>query len=298
MAVGDVMLARTIGQRIKESGAGAPWAAVAATLAQADLVVANLECAISAGGRAADKGFTFRAPLSAADSLSEAGIGAVSMANNHALDYGVVALEDTMAALETRSIVHFGAGEDARQAREPAIVERNGLRVAFLGYVAPITEPAGFSTRRWAAGADEPGLALATVADVERDVADAATAADVVVVFFHSGREFARSPIASQRRLAHAAIDAGAALVVSAHPHVLQGYERGNGTLIAYSLGNFVFDGYDGASNDSAILDVSLSRAGVTGFTWAPVVVADGFPQLATGEDAERIRRRLDDLTP
>jgi poly-gamma-glutamate synthesis protein (capsule biosynthesis protein) len=293
MAVGDVMLARSIGRRIERDGLLAPWEGVADAFSQADLVFANLECTISDRGTAAQKSFTFRAPPAAADSVVAAGIDVVSLANNHAIDWGVPALIDTIAALDSRGVGHAGAGVDADEAHAPVIIERNGLRIAFLAYVESLAERTGFGTRLWAAGPDSPGLAMARPAQVVRDVGAARAQADVVIVSVHGGREYRRNPSPKQRLLAQAAFDAGASLFLGHHPHVLQGFQRTDDTLAAFSLGNFVFDLFEGRSNDSVILDVTLSAAGVTDVRWIPVIVRNGFPQLAEGEDADRILTRL-----
>lgn len=297
MAVGDVMLAQTIGRRIERDGLLAPWAGVVDTFAQADVVFANLECTISDGGTPAHKSFTFRAPPAAADSIVAAGIDVVSLANNHAIDFGVPALRDTIAALDARGVGHAGAGEDADQAHAPVIVERNGLRIAFLAYVARLSERTGFATRQWAATQDQPGLAMARPAEVARDVTAARTQADVVIVSVHGGREYHKLPARSQHAVAQAALKAGASLFIGHHPHVLQGYQRTDQTLVAFSLGNFVFDQFEGRPNDSVILDVTLTADGVSEVRWIPVVVRNGFPHLAEGEDADRILARVVDLS-
>jgi poly-gamma-glutamate capsule biosynthesis protein CapA/YwtB (metallophosphatase superfamily) len=295
MAVGDVMLARTIGRRIRLKGAQVPFRHVAATLAAADITVANLECAISARGTREQKAFTFRAPPKAADSLALAGIDVVSLANNHALDYGLVAMRDTMALLRERGIKWAGAGENEAQARAPLIVERNGLRIAFLAYLKGMGErSSSFRTRMWEAGPNKAGVALTRIENVVADVEAARAKSDVVVVMFHFGAEKRPSPVEHQRRLSAAAVEAGASLVIGSHPHVLQGYKRGPNTLIAYSLGNFVFDRFVAPATDSVILDVTLTADGVTQVRWIPVLLADnGIPRLATGADAARILRRL-----
>jgi poly-gamma-glutamate synthesis protein (capsule biosynthesis protein) len=95
------------------------------------------------------------------------------------------------------------------------------------------------------------------------------------------------------RNFTQAAVDAGAALVIGHHPHVLQGYRRDGGTLIAYSIGNFVFDYFTGRPNDTAILDVTLSATGVDSLRWIPMTIRNGFPRPATGPDAARILARL-----
>ena len=301
MAAGDVMLARSIGEKIVSRGASWPFEKIAGTVAGADLFLFNLECAITNRGTREDKHFTFRAPRpAAADSLKWAGVDFASQANNHSLDYGVVGLEDTMSALDRRGITHGGAGNNADQARAARIFAVNGLRIAVLAYVRPMAESSSnFNTLDWEATGTSPGVAVARATDVAQDVAAAKAHADVVIVFFHFGREMSRTPVANQINLANAAIGAGASLVLGAHPHMLQGYVARNHTLIAYSLGNFVFDKFTGAANDSVILDVTLSADGVDGFHWIPVVVTStGRPRPAVGAEIARVLSRIPNLTP
>jgi poly-gamma-glutamate capsule biosynthesis protein CapA/YwtB (metallophosphatase superfamily) len=299
MAVGDVMLAQSIGRRIVNKGVHVPFQRVLPIFSQADLRVANLECAISNRGTRANKRFTFRAPLRAADSLTHAGIDVVSLANNHSLDWGVTALRDTMRLLDERGIARAGAGNNSAQARAPAIVTRNGLRIAFLGYVRRMGESrTTFNTLMWEAGPSKPGVAISRPDEVARDVAAAKEKADIVVVMLHAGQEYKGSPGSHQRNVARAAIEAGASLVIGHHPHVLQGFERGRGTLIAYSLGNFVFDLFEGAPNDSAILDVTLNRTGVVSVRWVPILIVNALPRPAPATDIDRILRRIPDLSP
>ena len=293
MAVGDVMLGQSIGRRIVRYGPLAPWRRVVGYFEQADLVVANLECTISTRGTPWPKDFTFRAPPAAAASLAAAGIGVVSLANNHALDYGATAFADTLKLLDQNGVRHVGGGGDLAAAHAPVVVERNGLRLSILGYVLNFAPEAGFHMRQWAAGPDTPGLAIGTPEVVAREVAAARADADVVIVIVHGGREYSSGPNLKMRAFAHAAVSAGAALVVGHHPHVLQGYGRGPGTLIAYSMGNFVFDYFTGRPNDSAILDVILTANGVESVHWIPIVIIRGFPRPATGDAIERITARL-----
>lgn len=296
MAVGDVMLAQSIGRRIVRYGAAAPWRKVVGYFDQADLVLANLECTISTRGTPWPKDFTFRAPPAAADSLVAAGIDIVNMANNHALDFGVDAFRDTLATLDSHAVSHIGGGLNERSAHAPLIVERNGLRVGFLGYVLSFAPEGGFHMREWAAGPDTPGLAVATPDVVAREVAALKPQVGVVVVTFHGGREYSRGPNRKVRDFSDAALHAGAALVIGHHPHVLQGYRRDDSTLIAYSIGNFVFDYFTGRPNDTAILDVTLSAAGVQSVHWIPIVIKDGFPRPAVGDEIPRVMGRLVEL--
>ncbi len=290
MAVGDVMLGRTVGDRIVAEGPAVPFAGVAQTLSSASLLVANLECVISEQGEPQPKAYAFRAPPAAADSLALAGVDVVSLANNHSLDYGFEALNDMRQRLADRQIAAVGAGDDEAAAHTPLVVERNGLRVAFLAYAdVPVETRSGFDARAWIATADAPGLTWADVGQITVDVAAARAQADVVVVLLHFGYESRTQVTAAQRAEAHAAIDAGAALVLGSHPHVLQGVERYNGGLIAYSLGNFVFDGFTFPENYSAIFAATLTHDGVGEYNWIPVIVEDGVPRLATPEEAPNI---------
>jgi poly-gamma-glutamate synthesis protein (capsule biosynthesis protein) len=296
MAVGDVMLARQLGQRLAAGDLAYPFALVAGTLQTADLAVGNLECASGERGAPLAKSYRFRAPPSAAAALALAGFDLMTLANNHALDFGPEGLEDTLGLLEAAGVAHVGAGANARAARAPAILERNGLRVAFLGYADVPVERGGWDARSVIATESAPGIAWASLDQVAADVAAARSQADVVVVLMHSGYEYHDRPNAIQVAIAHAAIDAGAALVIGAHSHTLQGVERYRGGVIAYSLGNFAFE--IDRSRDSAILHVTLSRQGVQALDWIPVVLdpSDGRPALAEGAARDRILANLASL--
>jgi hypothetical protein len=294
MAVGDLMLGWQVGRKIVMKGPAAPWAGVKQYFDQADLVVANLECVMSArGDPRPSKLIHLRTPLAAADSLVAGGIDVVTVANNHALDFGRDAFGDTLAALDSHHIAHAGGGVDSTAAHAPTIVETNGLRIAFLGYVLPFSSRTTFNTREWEAGVNRSGLAIGTPDSVSHDVALVREQVDVVVVMVHGGTEMSGRPNKKQRNFAQAAIDAGASLVLGHHPHVLQGYMKRGDSLVTFSLGNFMFARFDGAANDSAILDVMLTPSGVATLAWIPVVIVNGLPRPATGADAERILRRL-----
>jgi len=298
MAVGDVMLAQSIGRRIRNNGPLAPWAKVTTYFDQADLVVANLECVISDRGEKWPKTFTFRAPIVAAQSLAAGGIDAVTVANNHAVDYGFTAFGDTLHYLDAAGVGHFGGGANLAAARAPLIIERNGLRIAFLGYVLPFSGRPAFNTRQWAATDTTSGLAIGTPDVVRADVTAARQVADLVIVMVHGGIEYSFSPNKAQKNFDRAALAAGATLVIGAHPHVLQGYVYEDHQAIAYSEGNFVFDYFSGAENDTAILDVTLSADGVDSLKWIPIEIHNGFPRPAVGDEIARIMSYLKQLPP
>lgn len=306
-AAGDIMLGRSIGEGVLRRGSAYPFEFVAQALREADIAFANLESPISGGGLPAEKDFVFRAPPEAAEGLAAAGIDVVSLANNHALDYGLEGLSDTLAALTRWGVRYAGAGQDIVAARRPVVLEAKGLRLAILAYVStPNDGWSGFDVSATAATTDTAGVAWATVEAVSEDVAKAAAQADIVVVSLHTGLEYREAPSQLQRELARAAIDAGADLVLGHHPHVLQGIEEYRGGLIVYSLGNFVFD-FDDLdyaqpglpSALSLILRVRLGPDGVRGYDYLPIIIGeeDGRPRLASGEAASAVEERIKRLS-
>lgn len=257
-AVGDV----TFGEGVTVRGTVYPWTGVGAVLRGADIATANLEGAVSSRGTAvAGKEYTFRGPPEAARAMAwTGGIDVVTLANNHTLDFGREALLDTASHLRAAGIAPVGAGASLAAARRPAILERGGLRIAFLGYSQ--VPPWDFFARGAA-----PGTAPAEAGLVAADVRAARRRADIVVVWFHWGVELRPEPNGGQERLAAAALDAGAAVVLGAHPHVLGPVaEPLPRRLVAWTLGNFVFPAAREETARTAILTIRLGAGGVRGW--------------------------------
>ncbi len=295
-AVGDIMLDRALGDAIQAGDLDYPFAEVVDLLSPADLAIGNLETAIGDQGSPVDKGFTFRAPTGAAQTLSLAGFDLLSLANNHAMDFGPTALLNGMTLLHAQGIDTIGAGEYEGVARAPAIRNLNGITLAFLAYVDVPVEYRGFDTRSWAATPTRPGVAWADPAQIEADVASARSQADVVIVLIHSGFEYDPNPSPPQVSAARTAIDAGADLVLGHHAHVLQGIEFYSDGVIVYGLGNFAFD--DGGESQSALLNVWLDQDGVRTLELVPVMLdRDGRPNPATEAQARVIRAQVYSLT-
>jgi poly-gamma-glutamate synthesis protein (capsule biosynthesis protein) len=292
------MLGRSIAAAVDYSQDTAyPFRLVESLLNAPDAItVGNLECVLTERSAALDKRYRLPAPPSAVRALSFAGFDVLSLGNNHAMDYGAGGLADTLAALNAARIAHAGAGVSDSAARAPAMLERGGLKFAFLSYVnVPDSSGWNFKAESIRAGADQPGVAWADPEDIAADVRAARASADFVIVLLHSGIENNSLPNAVQRTAAHAAIDAGAALVLGAHPHVLQGVEYYHGGLIAYSLGNFVFDMQ---VNLSAILRLWVGPDGVRAYAWEPVyIVGVGRPRPAAPAVVARVLENLKRLT-
>lgn len=277
-AVGDVMFSESVGRGIDEHGAGYPWSAAGALLRSADVATANLETAVSTrGAPAPGKEFTFRgAPEALAGMRRMGGIDVVSVANNHSLDYGREAFLDTLRHARAAGIAPVGGGPTEGHARRPVVVERGGLRIAFLGYsdVNPLGFPAGPST---------PGVARAVYEHVVADVRAARRQADVVVCWFHWGLELRPEPTWGQQHFAAAALEGGAHVVLGAHPHVLGAVTvPRRGSLVAWSLGNFVFPSFREETVRTAVLVVRLDADGVRGHDVVPYRI-DGFRPVAAG---------------
>ncbi|MFN8556247.1 MAG: CapA family protein [Dehalococcoidia bacterium] len=199
-AVGDIMLGRDVGRVIAAKGAAYPFEAVRPAMAGADLRFGNLELPLTERGTATNKDYVFRAPPSSAAGLAAAGFNIVSLANNHALDYGAEGLLDTMSALDRAGIRYAGAGRTMDEAHAPALLTVKGIRIALLAYVnVPNDSRTGWVAESSAATATRPGVAWGTAAAVRRDVAAAKAKAEVVVVSIHSGYEYTANPNAIQR---------------------------------------------------------------------------------------------------
>lgn len=271
---GDIMLDDGPG-RFAANG-GDPLAAVAPVLAHADYRIANLETSVAGkttGAANANKIYTFRAAPTTLQAL-KGRFDAVALANNHSGDYGQTAFLETIEHLSALGIGHVGGGKNLREAHAPLWIRQKGLKIAVLAYCE-------YKPRSFEAGADWPGIAWSEDAEVIADIRAARQAgADLVIPFMHWGWEREPHSDARQRQLAHAMIDAGASLVIGGHPHVTQETEVYRGKPIIYSLGNFVFDGFDKPAEKTGwILVFGVDRQGVV--DWRTVEVQmdqDGIP--------------------
>lgn len=293
-AVGDMIFDRRVKSLIQAEGGLAPLSAVATHLKAADVTIGNLESPLSSGGvKNATKDVTFRGDPRGIEGLAAAGFDLLSLGNNHVLDYGPEALADTAASLNARGIGAAGAGADKKAAWTPAVVERDGATVAFLSFSHIL--PPGF-----VATDSRAGLAQGrnNMDEVVAAVREAKKQYDYVVVSFHWGVEYKDDANGDQVRDAHMTIDAGADMVLSHHPHVIQAVEFYKGRLIAYSTGDFVFDHYSRKTGEAFILDAALGPDGVTDVKVTPVYLDSyGKPEFVSGSEATVILQRLKDIS-
>ncbi len=252
-------------------GTDCPFEHADERIREADLAILNLECGLSSDGTPIRKRFSVKADPQAAGGLSRAGFGAAALANNHSVDCGRWELPETLEALRSRNLVPVGAGMTLAEAGAPAILARNGMRIAVLARTFVL--PDGIIYRE-----DLPTIASYDPGRLEEEIRAAEEQADAVIVSLHWGGEYARQPQESQRRIARRLVDAGAALVIGHHTHTPQPVERYAGGLIAYSLGNVVFDSAGEGGRSGTALRCTLTSEGVRDYEAIPVRIERGQP--------------------
>jgi len=268
----------------------------------ADLAFANLECPISSRGnplkaKQAPGEWAFRAssPI-AREQLRNWGLDVVSVANNHALDYGPQAMEDTLAVLSQEGVRCAGVGTDAASAWRPAIIDLDKLTVGFICCVASETLP---NAGQFEAGPERPGMAVLPTEGVRlaqscRELGEQVRAlrwqVDLLIVSVHWGKEATGTPTAIQRELGRSAAAAGADIVVGHHPHRLQALELANSgkCLVAYSLGNFVFPARRPKQRHSGVLLVRWGPKGLIAAGFMPGLIEGGQPRSVLDPDLKR----------
>jgi poly-gamma-glutamate capsule biosynthesis protein CapA/YwtB (metallophosphatase superfamily) len=271
---GDVMFSRGVRrQMLAAHDPALPFRKIAPLLATADIAFINLESPFSDHGPYHEDGLIFHASPAAIAGLQLAHVTVASTANNHTRDCAAHGVEFTVQWLCGHNIQPVGSSESEVKTHRGVIVTRNGIRFGFLGYT--------YDQKNGNWRDDDPRIAIADPLIVARDVGDLRKRSDVVIVSMHNGVEYALKPTPAQIAFAHAAIDAGATLVIGHHPHVIQPKETYRGGLIFYSLGNFVFDQFQReATQHGEIAEVDfLGPAMFVANVW-PVRITPTGPQV------------------
>ena len=276
--LGDIMLDRGVEQSVANNFEG-DWSKLfdnMQILKNYDIVFANLE------GPASDKGedrrnlYSFRMNPAVIPFLKAAKIDIVSLANNHIGDWGMPALSDTMSRLSENEIAFTGAGKNRAEAETPTIIEKNGVKVGYLGF-------SDVGPDNMSVSENSPGILLANDPRYGEIISTAAKVTDMLVVSIHFGEEYEKINNSRQKYLATLAIDSGAKLVIGTHPHVIQNTENykgspcqeedpgfaegtcGHGGFIAYSLGNFIFDqSFSKDTMQGMLLEATATKDGIT----------------------------------
>ncbi|MGI8939071.1 MAG: CapA family protein [Iamia sp.] len=291
---GDMHTEGVLAERLARDPEGfvGPFAEV---LGDADLAVGNLEAAVTERGRPEPgKLYTFRSPPRALGALQAGGFDVVSMANNHALDFGPEGFADTLAAKRERGDLVIGVGADEDEAYAPFSTEVRGQRIAVI---AATDEIDAELLDTWTATPDHGGVASARRLDrLVAEVEAAQASHDTVVVYLHWGLQTETCPSRRQQELAEELSDAGADVIVGTHAHRLQGGGSLGGAFVHYGLGNFLFGAGSEESSRTGVLTVAVTDGEVMDHTWTPGHITDSVPEVLTGPDAARARSTWEDL--
>lgn len=295
---GDVMLGRLVDAAIRADGPARIWGDVLPLLRESDVAIVNLECVIAAGGEPflPHRVFYFRAAPGAVEALRVAGIDAVNLANNHALDFGAAGILETIEHLDRARIAHAGAGRDLGAAAALAFVDRSELRVGLVGFADHFEE--------YAAGPRRAGTNVIPI-DVRGEGLERARAAiraarrggaDLVVFSIHWGPNMREAPTPPFVEFARAVIDAGADVFHGHSAHLFHGIEIHHGKPILYDTGDLI-DDYrvdPELRNDRQLLFlITASARGPERLEMVPLRIERMQVNRARGEDLEWIHDRI-----
>ena len=256
------------------------------TMSQADIFMLNNEFCYSTGGSPVPKGYNFRAAPECVSRLHEMGVDIVSIANNHAFDYGAEAFIDTIDTLNDAGMPYVGGGVDIEDAKNHIVYFiANGIKIGYIAasqverdepiFTQPATEDSPGVVRCF-----EPDLVVEMIKEAEENC-------DFVVVYPHWGTELVTTIQEDQQALAYAFIEAGADAIVGGHPHCLQGVEYYNGVPIFYSLSNFSFSS---KTVNSAILNLQITIDGIKQARYIPCMESGGKTHQCDVQDSDYVR--------
>jgi poly-gamma-glutamate capsule biosynthesis protein CapA/YwtB (metallophosphatase superfamily) len=271
---GDVMLSRYVGRLARDHRDPAwPLRDLAPVLRKADLAFVNLESPFSDRGHVVESGMVFKTEPEMIAALTEAGIGIVSTANNHARDCGDHGVDYTLDWLSSHGIASVGTAKTPELAHAGTVLERHGLGFGFLAYTYDQSNGNHTDVDQRVVVMDTPRM--------RRDVQNLLSRADIAIVSMHAGAEYSPAPNAQQKEFAHAAIDAGARIVVGHHPHVTQPWEKYGSGVIFYSLGNLVFDQFQRAETQrGALAEVVFTGSVLARTELLPIEIVRTVPRL------------------
>lgn len=299
--VGDVMLGRLVNAALKEVPPEYPWGNTLPIFKKAELRICNLECVVSDRGSPwtrTPKVFHFRTDAKNVRVLRKAGIDAVSLANNHSLDFGYDALAEMLEILDREKIENAGAGMDFERASRPAIFSRSGIQFGLVSFTD--------NERPWEAGEQTPGVFYTSISlhdprakKVFERVREAKAQVDFLIVAIHWGPNWGYRPQPAHIPFGKALIDAGADLIFGHSCHVFQGVEIYESRPILYSCGDFVDDyavDQNERNDQSFIFMVELQDKNVRRIRFYPTIIDNFQARLAETAEAEDIALKMQRL--
>jgi poly-gamma-glutamate capsule biosynthesis protein CapA/YwtB (metallophosphatase superfamily) len=275
IATGDIILGRVVNaQMVEKNNFTYPFEKTGEMLKQGDITFVNFEDPLVAGCEPIRKGMSFCGDPRGIEGLKLAGVDVANVANNHFGNRGLPGIAETVKLFKANGIAITGNGE-------APIVAVGSKKFGFLGYND--------------IGAAEPGIEWAKEEKIRQDVSELKQKTDWVVVAFHWGTEYVATPTVRQRQLAHAAIDAGADLIIGNHPHWVQLTEWYKGKFIAYAHGNFVFDQmWSQETREGVVGKYTFNDQGLAQVEFFPVIIEDYWqPRWANPDEGKRILNRM-----
>lgn len=301
VAAGDILLGRGVEYHINrvEKDFTYPFSKVADILRQGDVIFGNLEAPLTESTTSLDPNgkIVLKSPEKAAEGIKYAGFNVLNLANNHIMDYYERGLLDTIAVLDKYGIAYAGAGKNIDEARKPAVIEKNGLKIAVLSYtdMADLTFK-GNPMLSFAAGEEKSGVAPRKYELIKEDMDAIRDTIDILIVSLHWGVENSFHATEEQRKFAYNLIDDGADIILGHHPHRFQGVEIYNGKPIIYSLGNFIFDQNDPNNQESFIVNMEFKDKKLAFMQLIPIrTIEKNHVIIPKGDDAiDMLKRELE----
>ena len=301
-AVGDIMLGRGVEYWIKQNGGyEIAFGKVRHLFEQGDVVFGNLESPITSSSKGLYKTgkIVLKAEPESITALTSAGFNLLSLSNNHIMDYYEKGLFDTMESLDQNGIVHAGGGRNIEEARQMAVIEKNGIRIGLLAYtdMAELVF-AGDPYLSFAAGPEKSGVVPRKYETIKEDIQKNRDQVDLLAVSLHWGIEESFRVTDEQVDFAHRLIDDGADIILGHHPHQFQGIELYKGKPILYSMGNILFDQNESENMESFIVDMRYKGTELVGLSAVPVrILKKSYVEIQTGSDASEILTRQVELS-
>ncbi len=292
---GDTMLGRSVNKTIAKRGYTYPWGNILPILKQTDLNLINLENTFTTSIKKLPKVFNFKSDPGNIQSLKQANITVVNLANNHILDFGDKGLFDTIKTLDSVGIKHVGAGKNQQKAKQSAIITKNSIKIGIIGYTD--NEP------DWKAQTNKPGINYVKVGDIvtiQQNINTIRPQVDILIVTIHWGPNMRQYPNQEFITFAHAIIDSGVDIIHGHSAHIFQGVEVYHHKLIMYDTGDFVDDyAIDPLlRNDQGLLFiVTVTKTGIKKVQLIPLLISNFQVNYAQGIQKKEILDRIKTLS-
>lgn len=289
--MGDVMLGRTVNEKIGQTSFSYPWGSIRSLLKKNDLNLINLECALTTSTCETPKTFNFKANPDSVKTLTEGSITVTNLANNHILDFSYPGMNETVMTLDAAGIRHVGAGNNLQEAQRPTIINIKGLKIGIIG--ATDNEPG------WRAGYKKPGVNFLYMNEPQRIlklIKKVKPAVDFLILSIHWGPNFREKPSRQFIDFAHKAIDAGVDILHGHSAHIIQPIEFYKGKIILYDTGDFVDDyAIDPIlrNDEGCLFLITMSKEGIKSVQLVPTLIVDMQVNRASKKVASRIVKKI-----